>query len=39
MDFAQKRLKRELIELQTDPPDGIKLETDSVSCVNNWYGN
>ena len=37
MDFAQKRLTRELKLLQSDPPAGIVLETDSVACVTNWY--
>lgn len=37
MDFAQKRLARELILLKTDPPAGIILETESVSCVTNCW--
>ena len=36
MDFAQKRLTRELKLLQSDPPAGIVLDTDSVTCVTNW---
>ena len=37
MDFVRKRLSHELKLLQSDPPSGIKLDPESVSCSNDCW--